>query len=141
MKYDTARDRCVAQGKDLCVYEYITIQPDDDYRRLVVAYLIFDCSCQWFFHYLKDLCIYENRKGYHWTNKDCAINVKVNSEGYVAVVHDAMSTYRDSIPWLVKEENTLNWFRVFWDGNGTYPGDSESNSCEANNCKSMADGR
>ena len=51
-----------------------------------------------------------------------------------------MSTYIDSIPWLVEEENTLNWFRVFWDGNGDYPGSSESNTCEMNKCKTTGDG-
>jgi len=111
MAYDTARDRCVAYGRDLCLFEYINISPDDYYKR----------------------------KGYHWTNNDCGINVKVNSEGYIAIVHDAMSTYKDTIPWLVEEENTLNWFRVFWN-DGTYPGSSETNTCEANNCKPMTDG-
>ena len=110
MKYDTAHARCVEYGRDLCVYEYLNVIPDNDY---------------W-------------RKGYHWTNKDCGINVKVNSEGYVAIVHDAMSTYKDSIHWLVEEENTLNWFRVWW--NGDYPGSSETNSCEANKCKREDDG-
>ena len=43
MKWDTAHDRCVDYGRDLCVYEAITITPNNDYRR----------------------------KGYHWTNKDC----------------------------------------------------------------------
>ena len=51
MTYDTARDRCVAYGRDLCFYEWVIANPTDDNRK----------------------------KGYHWTNKDCAINVKVNS--------------------------------------------------------------
>ena len=61
-------------------------------------------------------------------------------EGYVAIVHDAMSTYVDTIPWQVEEENTLNWFRVFWDGNGDYPGSNETNTCEVNKCQTMTDG-
>lgn len=64
--------------------------------------------------------------------------MKINSEGYIAIVHDAMSTYQDSIPWLVEEENTINWFRVFWDGD--YPGSNETNTCEANSCKTTTDG-
>jgi len=64
----------------------------------------------------------------------------LNREGYIAIVHDAMSTYVDNIPWLVEEENTLNWFRVFWEGNGDYPGSSETNSCEVNKCRTMSDG-
>ncbi|KAL7537288.1 hypothetical protein ACHAXR_008774, partial [Thalassiosira sp. AJA248-18] len=111
MTWATAQDRCVAYGKDLCLYENLSTAPDNNYKR----------------------------EGYQWTNKDCGINVKVNSEGYIAIVHDAMSTYADSIPWLVEEENTLNWFRVFWDS-GSYPGDSETNTCADNNCKTLTDG-
>ena len=62
----------------------------------------------------------------------------MNQDGYIAIVHDAMSTYKDTIPWLVEEESTLNWFRVWW--NGDYPGSSESNSCASNNGKLMDDG-
>ena len=51
MKYSTAQGRCVDYGKDLCLYEYITTIPDNNYQR----------------------------KGYHWTNNDCGVNVKVNS--------------------------------------------------------------
>lgn len=66
--------------------------------------------------------------------------MKINSEGYIAIVHDAMSTYKDNIPWLVEQDNTLNWFRVFWDGDGAYPGDSETNTCAMNSCRTMSDG-
>ncbi len=76
-----------------------------------------------------------NKKGYHWTSKDCTVNMKVNSVGFIAIVHDAISSYTDTTPWLVEETNTLNWFHVFWDGNGDYPGSSKTNTCEANNCK------
>jgi len=51
MRYETARDRCVAYGRDLCFYEWLEIKSSNDSRKL----------------------------GYHWTNRDCAINVKVNS--------------------------------------------------------------
>ena len=115
MKYDTARARCVDYGRDLCVYEDIEVAPKNDNVRI-------------------------GQNGYHWTNKDCGINVKVNAEnGYIAIIHDAMTTYKDTIHWHVEEENTLNWFRVNWDG-GSYPGSSEANTCEANHCKTKADG-
>ena len=138
MKWDTARDRCVDYGRDLCVYEYTKVLPSNDAERM----------------------------GYHWTDKDCkyralivavfghsmymkslhllfllsyigGINVKVNAEGNIAIVHDAMSTYVDSIPWNVAENDTLNWFRVFWANGGDYPGSSDANTCEMNNCKTV----
>lgn len=111
MKYSTAQDRCQDYERDLCVFRDVTIVPDDNYER----------------------------KGYHWTNRDCGINVKVNSEGYIAIVHDVMSTFKDTIPYLIEEENTLNWFRVFWEG-GTFPGDGADNTCANNGCKTMSDG-
>ena len=61
--------------------------------------------------------------------------MKINAEGYVAIVHDAMSSYQDTIPWLVAEDDTLNWFRVFWDTD--FPGSSETNTCEMNKCKTV----
>jgi uncharacterized protein (DUF1501 family) len=113
MKWDTAHDRCIAYGKDLCVYENVNTIPSNN----------------------------NFREGYHWTNKDCGINVKINSEGYIAIVHDAMSTYEDNIPYLIEQDNTLNWFRVFWDGDGSYPGDNvTTNSCAMNSCRTMPDG-
>jgi hypothetical protein len=51
MTFYTARDRCVAYGRDLCLYDWLQSKPVDN----------------------------SNKKGYHWTNKDCAVNVKVNS--------------------------------------------------------------
>ena len=48
--YNTARDRCLNAGKDLCVYEYTTVLPVNEW---------------W-------------KKGYSWTNKDCEMLVKVN---------------------------------------------------------------
>ena len=54
------------------------------------------------------------------------INVKVNADGYVAIVHDVVDTYIDTIPWLVAEDDTLNWFKVHWSGD--YPGSSEVSS-------------
>eukprot|EP00984_Skeletonema_dohrnii_P004238 scaffold1495_cov202-Skeletonema_dohrnii-CCMP3373.AAC.3 len=114
-KYNTARDRCVNAGKDLCMFEYTNVSPVNDW---------------W-------------RKGFSWTNKDCEIMVKVNSEGYIAVVHDADNSYRNQInrygiPAEVDEKETLNWFKVHWDGD--FPGSSPENSCAANMCKAHSDG-
>mmetsp|Transcript_30664 Transcript_30664/g.64801 ORF Transcript_30664/g.64801 Transcript_30664/m.64801 type:complete len:611 (+) Transcript_30664:516-2348(+) len=111
MRYSTARDRCVAYGQDLCLFRAIQITPNNE----------------------------DARKGYHWTNKDCSISVKVNSKGYIAIVHDASISNSDTIPWHLEEDNTQNWFRVFWN-NGSYPGDSETNTCEDNGCKTRSDG-
>lgn len=72
-------------------------------------------------------------------HRDCGITVKVNKDtGYVAIVHDAMSTYKENIPWLVDEEHTQNWFHVTWDGN--YPGSDATNTCAANSCKTTTEG-
>ncbi len=49
-KYNTARDRCVNAGKDLCMFEYTTVSPVNEWWKM----------------------------GYSWTNKDCEILVKVN---------------------------------------------------------------
>lgn len=82
MKWATAQSRCAtAHGKDLCVYENLSLSPNNDWQL---------------------------KQGYHWTNRECGIMVKINPEGYVAIVHDAMSTYKDTIPWLVAEQETLN---------------------------------
>jgi hypothetical protein len=51
MTFGTARNRCFAYGRDLCLFEAVSSYPKNDF---------------W-------------RKGFHWTNKDCRINVKVNS--------------------------------------------------------------
>ena len=52
MKWATAQERCVDYGKDLCFHENVNIVNNDNYYK---------------------------RKGYHWTDRDCAIHVKVNS--------------------------------------------------------------
>ena len=64
-------------------------------------------------------------------------------EGYIAIVHDADLSYKNQIdkygiPAEVDENETLNWFKVKW--NGDFPGSSPENSCEANKCKARSDG-
>ncbi|KAL7503831.1 hypothetical protein ACHAXN_001560 [Cyclotella atomus] len=108
VSFSTACKRC--SDKDLCDYESVKALPESDL---------------W-------------RGGYHWTNKDCFLLVKINSEGYIALVHDIDSSQSNTIPYHVKEENTLNYFRVFWDSE--YPGSSVGNDCAANNCKVLDDG-
>ena len=64
-------------------------------------------------------------------------------EGYIAIIHDADLSYKNQIdrygiPAEVDENETLNWFKVHW--NGDFPGSSPENSCEANKCKTRSDG-
>ena len=64
-------------------------------------------------------------------------------EGYIAVVHDADNSYKNQIdrygiPAEVDEYETLNWFKVHWDGD--FPGSSPENSCAANKCKAHPNG-
>ena len=64
-------------------------------------------------------------------------------EGYVAIVHDADNSYKNQIdqygiPAEVDEYETLNWFKVQWDGD--FPGSSPENSCAANKCKAHSNG-
>jgi hypothetical protein len=37
-----------------------------------------------------------------------SVTAALYREGYIAIVHDAISSYTDTIPWLVEEKNTLN---------------------------------
>lgn len=112
MTYDTARERCIDYGKDLCVFRSVSASPNDD----------------------------DFRKGYHWTNQDCMILMKVNPDGHVAIVHDIDTFDNDATPYHLDVKHTVNWFRVFWDGDGDYPGSSDANSCSANKCLTMDDG-
>ena len=64
-------------------------------------------------------------------------------EGYIAIVHNADNPYKNQIdrygiPAEVDEYETLNWFKVSWDGD--FPGSSPENSCAANKCKVHSDG-
>ncbi len=58
-------------------------------------------------------------------------------------MHNADNPYKNQIdlygiPAEVDEHETLNWFKVHWDGD--FPGSSPENSCAANKCKSHSDG-
>ena len=57
--------------------------------------------------------------GYHWSSFDCSIQAKINNEGRVALVHetDNMGT----IPPHLNAETTMNYFNVYWNGDGTFP--------------------
>jgi len=72
----------------------------------------------------------DNELGYHWTNADCKIQVKINNEGYVAVVHDTFTMQDWMTPAHVNADESLNWFRAYWDGN-SYP--SPATGC--GNCR------
>lgn len=58
-------------------------------------------------------------------------------------MHDADNSYKNQIdsygiPAEVDEHDTLNWFKVQWDGD--FPGSSPENSCAANKCKAHSNG-
>jgi hypothetical protein len=62
----------------------------------------------------------DHEVGYHWTDADCTVQVKINNEGYVAIVHDTYVMENWMMPAHVNAEDTLNWFKAYWDGN-SYP--------------------
>lgn len=66
---------------------------------------------------------------YHWTNVDCSIQAKVNSEGMVAIVHDTSNL--NTLPLHISDES-LNYFSVYWEG-GIYPS-AAGNSCSHGAC-------
>lgn len=63
----------------------------------------------------------------------------MNTEGQIAIVHDAKPTNAANTPYHVNEADTHNWIRVNWDG-GAYPGSSETSTCASHGCKPLADG-
>jgi len=91
------------------------------------------------------LCMYKdmdgvvpkNRRhtGYHWLNTPCYLQVKINSEGYVAIVHDLDTVKMEgAIPLHVSEES-LNYFKVYWTGG--FPSKTENNCAD---CQVLSDG-
>ena len=92
------------------------------------------------------LCLYKDmdgvvpknlrHTGYHWTPAHCNIQVKINREGYVAIVHDLDTVnMQGSIPLHVSEES-LNYFKVYWGADG-YPS-KKNNNC--GDCRVLDDG-
>lgn len=82
---------------------------------------------------------------YSWTPLDCEIFVKVTPSGQVAIVHDALISFTNiinahGIPGHVAQDDTLNWFDVYWNEEGNYPGNNKTNSCATNYGKLMSDG-
>jgi len=61
----------------------------------------------------------DHELGYHWSSFDCSVQAKINNEGRVALVHetDNMGT----VPPHVNAETTLNYFNVYWNGDGGFP--------------------
>eukprot|EP00957_Ditylum_brightwellii_P098061 7469785-Ditylum_brightwellii.AAC.1 len=71
-----------------------------------------------------DIDISESHKtGYHWTPDLCKIRVKINLDGYVAIVYE-MQTPADKVSWV--DDDNKNFFEVIWNG-GTFP--NPSNNC------------
>ena len=138
MKYDTAHDRVSSKER----------------RYAFMLHVSLTLVCRQCVDYGKDMCFFEKanikgtpndgfRKGYSWTNLDCSINVKVNKEGLVAIVHDAELSYKNKvdsqgIPSHLEENDTQNYFRVQWEG--PFPGSSDSATCASFGCKTLASG-
>lgn len=61
----------------------------------------------------------DHELGYHWSSFDCSVQAKINNEGRVALVHetDNMGT----IPPHLNAEKTMNYFNVYWNGDGSFP--------------------
>ena len=57
-----------------------------------------------------------------------------HSEGRIAIVHNLSRA-----PYHVRRTDTRNFFQVQWDGNGDYPGNSDTNSCAVNKCGTTSD--
>jgi len=76
--------------------------------------------------------------GLHWTNSACQIAIKVNPEGKVAIVYEAMANI---IHPNVHKDN-MNYFKVYW--NGDFPRNSLNenggNSCGNGECSPLEDG-
>lgn len=92
------------------------------------------------------LCVYKdmdgvvpkNRRhtGYHWTPAPCNIQVKINRDGYVAIVHDLDTVkMQGSVPLHVSEES-LNYLKVYWGADG-YPSKADNN---CGDCQVLSDG-
>lgn len=87
--------------------------------------------------------MHESYKSWHWTNATCAITAKVNSDGFISIVHepnldinadiaaaDPTDTLQ-SVYMTVNPYNT-NYFKVKWDGTGEFP--NVDNQCANNAC-------
>jgi len=81
----------------------------------------------------------KHKKGYHWTTDGCAIQVKINAIGQIALVYEP-----DSYAELhrhVRNDNR-NFFKVYWDGD--YPKNNNDvlvgNTCGNGMCQSLVTG-
>lgn len=83
----------------------------------------------------------EHKKGYHWSTQGCAIKVKVNAVGMVALVYEPDSYDWDKLHKHVRNDNR-NFFKVYWDGD--YPKNdnavSVGNNCGNGVCESLTVG-
>ena len=81
----------------------------------------------------------EHKKGFYWTSKSCAIQVKVDATGQVALVYEP-EFYAFLHPH-VRSDNR-NFFKVYWEGD--YPKNnndvSSGNTCGNNACVSLESG-
>ena len=72
--------------------------------------------------------------GYFWTADSCLIQVKIQSNGMVAIVHQP-SDFLERVSHVSHESD--NFFQVYWEQEGDYP--IAANDCD-NVCESLSDG-
>jgi len=83
---------------------------------------------------------YLENNQYHWTTSVCNIQVKISSDGLIAVVHDPEKTYTSldgSNPQVqshVNAEKTVSYFHVPWDNTNVLVGHLEYPSIAENSC-------
>jgi hypothetical protein len=82
-----------------------------------------------------------HKKGFHWTTDSCAIKVKVNAIGQVALVYEPRASA--FLHPHIRNDNR-NFFKVYWDGDANYPKNDNDvttgNSCGGNACETLATG-
>ena len=72
--------------------------------------------------------------GYFWTSDSCILQVKINREGRVAIVHQP-GNFLERVLHVSRENE--NYFRVFWERGAYYP--SVDNECDGV-CEVLSEG-
>lgn len=127
-----ASEACCDGKHDLSAERYVSYLYDQERVTAATA----DARCQAMGKFSCDFndieLIDSYRKGYHWTNDDCAIQAKVDATGQVALVYEP-----NNYAYLhrhVRDDNR-NFFKVYWDSDDYPKNDAEfvesgnGNSC------------
>eukprot|EP00547_Thalassionema_nitzschioides_P008451 CAMPEP_0194227304 /NCGR_PEP_ID=MMETSP0156-20130528/42790_1 /TAXON_ID=33649 /ORGANISM="Thalassionema nitzschioides, Strain L26-B" /LENGTH=2008 /DNA_ID=CAMNT_0038959783 /DNA_START=685 /DNA_END=6711 /DNA_ORIENTATION=- len=110
MTYDDATVRCQEYQQSLCTPNRVDTSSSDE--------------------------CHQDSEDYYWTTEPCRLNIKIDGEGKVAVVHLPDGQY--NVPSHVQQQDTLNFFRVTWPNNGdSFP--SPSNNCGGGACEIIDD--